>query len=30
LDLAGTGKASPTSLFAAIEAAIDMAQRIRR
>jgi 4-hydroxythreonine-4-phosphate dehydrogenase len=30
LDLAGTGKASPTSLFAAIEAAIDMAQRIRK
>lgn len=27
LDLAGTGKASPTSLFAAIEAAIEMAQR---
>jgi len=27
LDLAGTGKASPTSLFAAVEAAIDMAQR---
>lgn len=27
LDLAGTGQASPTSLFAAIEAAIDMAQR---
>jgi 4-hydroxythreonine-4-phosphate dehydrogenase len=27
LDLAGTGKASPTSLFAAIDAAIDMAQR---
>lgn len=26
-DLAGTGKASPTSLFAAIDAAIDMAQR---
>jgi 4-hydroxythreonine-4-phosphate dehydrogenase len=27
LDLAGTGKASPTSLFAAIDAAIDMALR---
>ncbi|MDP3514569.1 MAG: 4-hydroxythreonine-4-phosphate dehydrogenase PdxA [Sulfuritalea sp.] len=27
LDLAGTGQASPTSLFAAIDAAIDMAQR---
>ena len=27
LDLAGTGRASPTSLFAAVEAAIDMAQR---
>jgi len=27
LDLAGTGKASPTSLFAAIDAAIDMANR---
>lgn len=27
LDLAGTGKASPTSLFAAVDAAIDMAQR---
>ena len=27
LDLAGTGMASPTSLFAAIDAAIDMAQR---
>ncbi len=27
LDLAGTGKASPRSLFAAIEAAIDMASR---
>lgn len=27
LDLAGTGKASPTSLYAAIDAAIDMAQR---
>ena len=27
LDLAGTGKASPTSLFAAIDAAIDMARR---
>ncbi len=27
LDLAGSGKASPTSLFAAVEAAIDMAQR---
>jgi 4-hydroxythreonine-4-phosphate dehydrogenase len=27
LDLAGTGKASPTSLFAAVEAAIDMARR---
>jgi len=26
-DLAGTGKASPTSLFAAVDAAIDMAQR---
>ena len=26
-DLAGTGKASPTSLFAAIDAAIEMAQR---
>jgi 4-hydroxythreonine-4-phosphate dehydrogenase len=30
LDLAGTGKASPTSLFAAIDAAIDMAQRRTR
>ena len=29
LDLAGTGKASPTSLFAAIDAAIDMAARQR-
>ena len=29
LDLAGTGKASPASLFAAVNAAIDMAQRIR-
>lgn len=29
LDLAGTGKASPTSLFAAVETAIDMAQRAR-
>lgn len=29
LDLAGTGKASPASLFAAVEAAIDMAQRRR-
>lgn len=27
LDLAGTGKASPTSLFAAVDAAIDMARR---
>jgi 4-hydroxythreonine-4-phosphate dehydrogenase len=27
LDLAGSGQASPTSLFAAIDAAIDMAQR---
>lgn len=27
LELAGTGKASPTSLFAAVEAAIDMARR---
>ena len=27
LDLAGSGKASPTSLFAAIDAAIDMARR---
>jgi len=27
LDLAGTGKASPTSLFAAVNAAIDMAKR---
>ncbi|MCK9381197.1 MAG: 4-hydroxythreonine-4-phosphate dehydrogenase PdxA [Sulfuritalea sp.] len=27
LDLAGTGKASPTSLFAAVDAAIDMASR---
>jgi 4-hydroxythreonine-4-phosphate dehydrogenase len=27
LDLAGTGKASPTSLFAAIDAAIEMAGR---
>jgi 4-hydroxythreonine-4-phosphate dehydrogenase len=27
LDLAGTGRASPNSLFAAIDAAIDMAQR---
>jgi 4-hydroxythreonine-4-phosphate dehydrogenase len=27
LDLAGSGKASPTSLFAAVEAAIDMARR---
>jgi len=27
LDLAGTGKASPTSLFAAVAAAIDMARR---
>ncbi|MBU0752893.1 MAG: 4-hydroxythreonine-4-phosphate dehydrogenase PdxA [Gammaproteobacteria bacterium] len=27
LDLAGAGKASPTSLFAAVEAAIDMARR---
>ena len=30
LDLAGTGKASPTSLFAAVEAAIDMANRQRK
>lgn len=30
LDLAGTGKASPTSLFAAVDAAIDMAKRQRR
>lgn len=29
LDLAGTGRASPTSLFAAVEAAIDMAMRKR-
>lgn len=29
LDLAGTGKASPTSLFAAVTAAIDMARRRR-
>lgn len=29
-DLAGTGKASPTSLFAAVEAAIDMANRQRK
>jgi 4-hydroxythreonine-4-phosphate dehydrogenase len=29
LDLAGTGRASPTSLFAAVEAAIDMAGRRR-
>jgi 4-hydroxythreonine-4-phosphate dehydrogenase len=29
LDLAGTGKASPTSLFAAVDAAIDMASRKR-
>jgi 4-hydroxythreonine-4-phosphate dehydrogenase len=29
LDLAGTGRASPTSLFAAVDAAIDMAQRKR-
>jgi 4-hydroxythreonine-4-phosphate dehydrogenase len=29
LDLAGTGKASPTSLFAAVDAAIDMASRRR-
>jgi len=29
IDLAGTGKASPTSLFAAIDAAIDMASRRR-
>jgi len=28
-DLAGTGKASPTSLFAAVDAAIDMARRRR-
>ena len=27
LDLAGTGRASPTSLYAAVEAAIDMARR---
>jgi 4-hydroxythreonine-4-phosphate dehydrogenase len=27
LGLAGTGKASPSSLFAAVAAAIDMAQR---
>lgn len=27
LDLAGTGKASPTSLYAAVDAAIDMARR---
>jgi 4-hydroxythreonine-4-phosphate dehydrogenase len=27
LDLAGTGRASPTSLFAAVDAAIDMARR---
>jgi 4-hydroxythreonine-4-phosphate dehydrogenase len=30
LDLAGTGQASPSSLFAAVEAAIDMAQRQRK
>ena len=30
LDLAGTGKASPTSLFAAIDAAVDMASRRNR
>ena len=30
LDLAGTGRASPTSLFAAVEAAIDMALRKQR
>lgn len=30
LDLAGTGKASPTSLFAAVDAAIDMASRRSR
>jgi 4-hydroxythreonine-4-phosphate dehydrogenase len=30
LDLAGTGRASPTSLFAAVDAAIDMAQRAGR
>jgi 4-hydroxythreonine-4-phosphate dehydrogenase len=29
IDLAGTGKASPASLFAAVDAAIDMAQRVR-
>jgi 4-hydroxythreonine-4-phosphate dehydrogenase len=29
LDLAGTGKASPVSLFAAVDAAIDMASRRR-
>lgn len=29
LDLAGTGKASPTSLYAAVDAAIDMAARRR-
>jgi 4-hydroxythreonine-4-phosphate dehydrogenase len=29
LDLAGTGKASPASLFAAVDAAIDMASRRR-
>ena len=29
LDLAGSGKASPTSLFAAVDAAIDMASRRR-
>jgi 4-hydroxythreonine-4-phosphate dehydrogenase len=29
LDLAGTGKASPISLFAAVDAAIDMAQRTK-
>jgi 4-hydroxythreonine-4-phosphate dehydrogenase len=29
LELAGTGRASPTSLFAAIDAAIDMAARRR-
>jgi 4-hydroxythreonine-4-phosphate dehydrogenase len=30
LDLAGTGKASPTSLFAAVDAAVDMASRRSR
>jgi 4-hydroxythreonine-4-phosphate dehydrogenase len=30
LDLAGSGKASPTSLFAAVDAAVDMASRRNR